>query len=113
MQKRPFQHLERVVGLLWQQVLCRSVDQVKVFAWLKTHSLAGRDTDLGAGARVASHPGLTGFDGKDAEASQLDSVALGQRALHGLEDGVYGGLGLDARESRAFDDPLDEILLDQ
>ncbi len=105
--------MERVVDLIGQQLVRVSVDQVKVFTWLEAHSLAGRNAYLSAGARVTSYPGLTGFDSEDAEASQLDPVALGQRALHGLEDSVYRGLGLDARESRAFDDPLNKILLDQ
>jgi hypothetical protein len=89
------------------------VDEVEIFSGLEANGLSGGDADLGASARIAAHAGLSGFDGEDAEAAQLDTVALGQSPLHGFEDGVNGGLGLDPGKSGAFDDTLNEILLNQ
>ncbi len=88
------------------------VEELEVLAWLEADGLAGGDGDLGAGAGVAADAGLAGLDGEDAEAAELDAVAFGEGALHGFEDGVDGGLGLDAREPGAFDDPENEVLLD-
>jgi hypothetical protein len=86
---------------------------MEIFAGLEANGLAGRDADFGTCAGVATDTGLSWFNGEDAEASQLDSVALGKSALHGLKDGIDGRLGFDAREPGAFDDTLNEILLDQ
>ncbi len=90
----------------------RLVEEVEVFAWLEADGFSGFDGDLCAGAGVAADAGFAGLDGEDAEAAELDAVACDHALLHAEEDGVYGGLGLDAGEAGALDDALDEILLD-
>ena len=64
-------------------------------------------------ARVAADAGFSGFDGENAEAWQLNAVAVGERAFHGCKDGVHGGFCLVTGQSCAFHDALDEVLLDQ
>ncbi len=86
---------------------------LEVFAGFEADGFAGVDADLGAGAGVAAYAGLAGLDGEDAEAAQFDAVVLGEGGLHGFEDGVDGGFGLDAREAGALHDSLDEVLFDQ
>jgi hypothetical protein len=89
------------------------IDELKVFAGLEADGLAGGDAHLGTGARVAADAGLSRLYGEHAKAAQLDAVTVGERGLHGLEDGIDGRLSLDAWKPCAFNDPLNEILLDQ
>ena len=98
---------------LSQSPLASLFEDVQVFSRLEADGLAGRDRDLGAGAGISSDAGLPGFDGEDPEAAQLDTIALGEGLLHGLEDGIDGRFGLGAYESGPFNDTLDEILFDQ
>jgi hypothetical protein len=86
---------------------------VELFAGLEAHSLSWGDCDLGTGAGIAAHAGFTRFDGEDAEAAELNAVAFAERLFHGLEDGINGGFRLDAWKPGAFDNSLDEVLLDQ
>ena len=89
------------------------VEELKIFAGLEADGFAGGDGDFGAGAGVAADAGFAGLDGEDAEAAEFDAVACAQGLLHGFEDGVHGGFCLGARKAGAFNDPLDEVLLDQ
>ena len=68
-------------------------DRLQLFARLETHGLARRDGHFGAGARVASDASLARTHVEHAKASQLDAIALGQRALHALEYGFHRHLG--------------------
>lgn len=85
---------------------------MKVFAGLEADGFAGFDGDFGSCAGVAAYAGFAGFDGENAEATKLNAVAGDHALFHAEEDGVYGGLGLDAGKAGALDDFLDEILLD-
>ena len=58
-------------------------------------------------------PVLRGLNCKDAKAAKFNAVAFAKGGLHGFEDGVHGRLRFCARETGAFDDSLDEVLLDQ
>jgi hypothetical protein len=89
------------------------LNQVKVFTWLKTNGFAWGDADFGAGSRIAPYACLSGFDCKYAKPTEFDAVALGKCALHGLENCVNGGLSFDTWEPGTFDDPMNEILLNQ
>jgi len=87
-------------------------EQVELFAWLEADGTAGGDVDLGSGAGVAAHAGFTGLDGENAKAAELDTITLPEGGLHGGEDGVDGGFCLGAWEASAFDDSLNQVLLD-
>jgi len=61
---------------------------LQFFAGLESDGLAGRDIDFSAGAGVPPDAGLAGLYVENTEAAQLDSVALFQGLLHGVEDGL-------------------------
>jgi hypothetical protein len=86
---------------------------VQLFAWLEANGLSGRDSYFSAGAWITSYAGFTGLDSKNAKASQLNAIAFAERLFHGLEDGINGSFCLDAGKPGAFNNSLDEILLDQ
>lgn len=88
-------------------------EDLEVFAGFEANGLAGRDGDLGAGARVAADAGLARLDGEDAEAPKLDAAALAKGVLHGFKDGIHGRFRLGAWETGALDHSLDEVLFDQ
>ena len=51
------------------------LDRLQFLAGLEADGLAGRNVDLGAGARVAANAGLARAHGEDAEAAQLNAIA--------------------------------------
>jgi hypothetical protein len=110
--KRKGIRMEGTTGVLKDDFFGWLIQQVEFFAWLETDRFSGRDADFGAGAGVAANTRLAGLDGEDAETAQLDTVAAAQGSLHGLEDDVYRGFSLSARETRTLDYPLNQILLD-
>lgn len=89
-----------------------SVQHVQVLSGFETNGLSGGDRHLVAGAGIAADPGFARLDGEDTEAAQFDPVTFDEALLHGVEDGVYGGLGFCAHKPCAIDNPLDEILFD-
>ena len=89
------------------------LERLEVFARLEANGAAGGYVDFGAGAGVAAYACFAGFYGEDAEAAELDAIALSEGSLHGAEDGVKGRFGLVAGQAGALYDALDEILLDQ
>ena len=84
---------------------------MKFLAWLEANGLAGSDRDLGAGARISPNPGLSRLDRKDTEAAELDAVSFDERPFHAFEDGVDSRFGLGTWQSGAFNNPLDQVLL--
>jgi hypothetical protein len=86
---------------------------VQLFARFEADCLSGGDSDLRAGAGIASYAGLAGFDSKDAKAAQFNAIAFSEGFFHGLEDGIDSSFRLDAGKPGAFDNSLDEVLLDQ
>jgi hypothetical protein len=86
---------------------------VQLFTGLEANGLAGGNGDFRAGAGIASHAGLAGLYGEDAEAAQFNAVSLAKSLFHGLEDGIDSGFRLDAWKSGALNYSLDEVLLDQ
>ena len=86
---------------------------MQLFAGLEADCLPRGNGDLCAGSWIAAYTGLAGLNGEDAKAAQLNAVALAERFFHGLEDGIDGGFRLDAGKPGAFDNSLDEVLLDQ
>ena len=99
-------------GRLPQFLRSGLVDQVEFFAGFEADGFAWGYGDFGPGAGVAPNAGFAGFYREDAETAQLDTVALSESGLHGVEDHVNSGFRLGARESCTFDHSLNQILLD-
>lgn len=85
---------------------------MKFFAGFEADRFARSDADLGSRSRVAADTGLAGLHGKDAKASEFDSLAGYEGPFHALEDRVDGQLGLGSRQTGTLYDPLNEVLLD-
>ena len=64
------------------------VDDVQVFAWLETDSLAWGDADFSTCTRIPSDTGFARANGKYSEAAKFDAVTGGECLFHGIEDGV-------------------------
>ena len=89
------------------------MQRVQLLAGLEADSLAGRNADFGAGARIAANAGFAGADAEDAKSAQFDALAGGQGLLQALEDRIHRSLCLGARETRALDYMMDDVLFNQ
>src|SRR5882762_75958 len=63
-------------------------ERLQFLAGLEAHSLAGRDADFLARARIPPNAGFARADVEHAEAAQLNPFSLAQSGLHGIEDGL-------------------------
>jgi hypothetical protein len=70
------------------------LQRLQFFAGLEAHSLARRNADLLASARIAADASLARAHIEYTEAAQLDSFPLAQRILHGFKDSFDGLLRL-------------------
>jgi hypothetical protein len=73
-----------------EEEICRAnstSERLQFLARLEAHSLAGRDANFLARARIPSDPRLARADIEHAKAAQLNAFSLAKRALHGFEDG--------------------------
>lgn len=86
---------------------------MEFFTGLEADRLAWGDTDFGAGAGIATDPGLPGADVEDAEAAQFDPLPVGERFFERLEDRVHSRLGLVALQSRALNHLVNNVLFYQ
>lgn len=91
----------------------KSVEQVQFFSGLETDGASWGDRNFRTRPRIASDPGLPRFDAEYAKTAQLDAVACRKSILHAEEDGIDGGLCLDARQARAFGNFMYHVLFDQ
>ncbi len=87
--------------------------RMQLFAWLEANGLAGSDVDLSPGAGVAADAGFASADAEDAKSAQFDALAGCQGLLEALEDRVHCRLSLRARQARALDHVVNDVLLDQ
>src|SRR4051794_16798057 len=85
---------------------------LEVLARLEADRLAGRDRHLDAGLGIAADALLAVADLEDAEAPELDPLAVAERALHGFDDGVDGLRRLDPGHIRKLSDAVDDVRLD-
>src|SRR6266853_5015025 len=74
-------------------------ERLQFLARLEAHSLAGRDADFLARARIPSYSGLARANIEHAKAAQLNAFPLTEGALHGFEDGFDGLFRLCAGHS--------------
>jgi len=89
------------------------IEQMELFARFEANGFAGRNADLGSGARIAADAGLAWPHIKHAKAAQFNAFPAGESLLHTVEDGVDGSLGFGPWQSRPFNHTLDKVLLDQ
>ena len=89
------------------------VEKVEFFTWLETDGFAGSDADFGACAGIATDPGFAWADIENAEAAQLDALALGERALEALEYSIHGSLRLVALKAGTLDHMVNDVLFYQ
>src|SRR5207249_3591587 len=88
------------------------VDRLQLFSRLEADSLPWGNTDFSSGPRIASDAGLSRAHVEHAEAAQLDAVALGQSALHALEDRLHRLLGFCLGDAGLSHNFVDDIELD-
>ena len=86
---------------------------MQFLAGLEADGLAGSDADLGAGAGIAADAGFAGADAENAKSAQFDALAGGQGLLQALENRIHRSLRLGARQARALDYMMDDVLLNQ
>src|SRR4051812_5711425 len=82
---------------------------LEVFARLEAHRLAGGDRHFDAGLGIAADALLAVAHLEDAEAAELDALAVAERALHGFDDDVDGLRRLHPGHIRDFRDAVDDV----
>ena len=82
---------------------------LQVLAGLEPNGLAGWDGNLFPGPGVTADSGLARFDIEDAESPKLNSIVALKRALHRIEHGVNGSLGLAPGNSGPLHDMIDDV----
>ncbi len=85
---------------------------MQFFARLEAHCFAGSNADFCPGSRIAANSGFPGTDAENSEAAQLDTFPSGESLLQAFKYGVYGCLSLGARQARALDYVMYDVLLD-
>jgi len=86
---------------------------MQFLAWFETYGFARGDAHFGASAWVAADAGFAGADAEYAESAQFDALTCGQGLLKALEDRIHRGFSLGARQARALDYMMDNVLFDQ
>ena len=84
---------------------------MKLFARLEANCLARGNRNFSTCSGIAANAGFPWFDGKDAEAAQLDAVARDEGLLHAVEDRVHSRLRFGSWQSGTLNNPLYKILL--
>jgi hypothetical protein len=86
---------------------------MQFFARLEAHSFAGSDADLGAGSGISADASFAGADAENAKSAQFDALPGGESPFQALENRIHRGLCLGARQARALDYMMDDVLLNQ
>ena len=86
---------------------------MQLLARFEADGFAGSDADLSAGAGIAADAGFAGADAENAKSAQFDALAGGQSLLEALEDRIHRGFCLGARQARALDYLMDDVLFNQ
>jgi hypothetical protein len=86
---------------------------MKFLARFKADSFTGGYAHFSAGAGIAADTGFTGADAENAESAQFDALAGGESLLQAFEDRIHRGFCLGARQARALDYMMDDVLLNQ
>lgn len=89
------------------------IERVEIFARFEANGAARRNADFCPGARVAPDTGFSRPHVEHAEAAQLDTISVRQRALQALEDGFDSSLGFYAGQSGTLNYLMYDVLLNQ
>jgi flavin reductase (DIM6/NTAB) family NADH-FMN oxidoreductase RutF len=91
----------------------RLLQRLQLLAGLEPHRFSGRDGDFRSGTGIPADTRFTGLHIEDAEAAQLDSVAMLEGPFHRLENGFDGHFGLRLGDTGPADDFVDDIEFNQ
>jgi hypothetical protein len=86
---------------------------MKFLARFETNRFARGYADFGTGAGIAADTGFAGANAENAKTAEFDALACGQGLLQALEDRIHSGLRLGARQARALDYVMDDVLFNQ
>jgi hypothetical protein len=86
---------------------------MKFLARFEADCLPGGYAHFGTGAGIAADTGFACADTENAKSAQFDTLTGGQSLLQALEDRIHRGLCLGARQARALDYMMDDVLLNQ
>ncbi len=88
-------------------------ESVQFLTRFEANGFAWRNVHFSAGAGIAADAGFAGADAEDAESAKFDALACCQSLLEAFEDRVHRRFSLGARQARALDHVMNNILLDQ
>jgi hypothetical protein len=86
---------------------------MQFLAWLESYCLPRGYAHLGTCAGIAADAGFARADAENAKSAQFDALACGQGLLKALKDRIHRSLSLGARQARALDYMMDDVLLNQ
>jgi hypothetical protein len=86
---------------------------MQFLARLEAHCLARSDAHFGACAWVAANASFAGADAEYAKSAKFDALSGGQGLLKALEDRIHRSFCLRARQARALDYLMDDVLFNQ
>src|ERR1039458_9332226 len=86
---------------------------MQFLAGFEAHGLSWGDADLGSGSRIAANACFAGADAENAKSAQFDALAGRQGLLEALEDRIHRSFCLGARQARALDYVMDDVLFNQ
>src|SRR3974390_2877712 len=91
----------------------RLLQSLQLLTGLEAHGLTRRNRDFRSGTRVAADARLPRLYVEDAEAAQLDAVALLQSLFHGFENGLDRHFRLGFSNAGFVDNLVNNVELDQ
>jgi hypothetical protein len=86
---------------------------MQFLARFEAHCLAGRNAHLGAGPGISAYASFAGADAENAKSAQFDALSGGKGLFQALEDRIHRSFCLGARQTRALDYMMDDVLLNQ
>src|SRR5580692_9890382 len=89
------------------------LQRLQLLTRLESHGLSRGDGNLRAGSRIPPDARLSRLHVEYAETTQLNAVALLERALHTLKDGFHRHFGLGLRDAGPVHNFVNDIQLDQ
>jgi hypothetical protein len=89
------------------------IDGLQFLARLEANGLAGRDGNFGASARIAADASFARPNVEDAEAPQLDALAVSEGILHAIENSFDRQFGFSLGDAGSGDHFVDNVELNQ
>jgi len=86
---------------------------VQFLAWLESYGFSRRDTDFCTSAGVTSNACFARANTEDAKSAKFDPIAIRERFLEALENGIDCSFCLGSWQTSPLDDVMHNILLDQ